>query len=77
VTQIRVEHRVAGTIGRVILNHSRTCVVQWDNIQDPTCEEWKHLIRVEDRQLPESGVVVQGIEFPPGMPRDSEMGCYE
>lgn len=78
MSEQRVEHRFAGIIGRVVLDHHpKSAVVEWEDNGVRSVEDWKHLIRVEDLQLPESGVVVQGIEFPPGMPRDSDMGCTE
>lgn len=79
MTEIRVEHRLVGIIGRVVLDHHpKSAVVEWEDTGRRTVEDWKHLIRVEDRQIElMSGVVVNGIEFPPGMPRDSDMGTTD
>lgn len=78
MTEQRVEHRFAGIIGRVVLDHyPKSAVVEWEDNGVRSVEEWKHLIRVEDRQIDLTGAVVNGIELPPGMPRDSDMGCTD
>jgi len=76
MTDMRVEHRLVGISGRVVLDHHpKSAVVEWEDNGTRTVEDWKHLKPLHHSER--CGYVVDGFELPPGVHPDSDIGCTE
>lgn len=71
MTEVRVEHRVFGIIGRLIRDNE-VPLVRWEDTGKVTTENWADLLRLQPRECS-----LSEFDLPAGMYPDSDMGCTE